>query len=521
MSAVPEIVRAALGSGLLVPPSPRRWPAVARELGAGSPGFGTLLRVAAARTPRRIALVDDEGALTYEELLAEIGAAAIALQRTHGVAPGETIGVLCRNGRRFVISLLATASLGADVLLLNTDFRGRALAASLEGHGVRLVIADAEFVPVLEVIPETAIASSALRDRWGTVDPAPREGRLILLTSGTTGTPRGVPRDPAPSTLLGMTASVIARIGAHVGYRTAVAVPFFHAFGLAALALTLGLGGTVITQSRFDPAAALDRAAAHRADALMVVPAMLARILDAAPREAVPGVVLSGGSALLPALADRFTARFGDVLFNGYGSSEVALATLATPDDLLRAPGTVGRPVSGATVRVLDDDGAPVRVGVTGRIFVGGRPAVGRYTGGQEKDQADGLIATGDLGHLDRYGLLHVAGRDDDMIVSGGENVYPRAVENALAAHARVADSCALGVADPQYGQRLVALVEADPARLTEEALRDYLRGSLSRFEQPRDIHFVAAVPRNAAGKVDRRAAAALLADLEAEGASR
>ncbi|MGC5023909.1 AMP-binding protein [Tsukamurella sp. DT100] len=522
MSAVPEIVRAALGSGLLVPPPPHRWPAVARGLGSGAPGFVALLRVAAARAPGRIALVDDEGALTYGDLLAEVGAAATALHRSHGVAPGETVGVLCRNGRRFVVALLATASLGANVLLLNTDFRGRALAASLEGHAVRLVIADEEFVPALDEIPETTIASSALRDRWGTVDPAPREGRLILLTSGTTGTPRGVPRDPAPSTLLGMTASVIARTGAHVGYRTAVAVPFFHAFGLAALALTLGLGGTVITQSRFDPAVALDRAATHRADALMVVPAMLARILEAAPPESVPPVVLSGGSALLPALADRFTARFGDVLFNGYGSSEVALATLATPDDLLRAPGTVGRPVAGATVRVLDDDGAPVPTGITGRIFVGGRPAVGRYTGGPDKARVGALIATGDLGHLDRHGLLHVAGRDDDMIVSGGENVYPRAVENALAAHAGVADSCALGVADAQYGQRLVALVEtADPARPTGDALRDYLRGSLSRFEQPRDIHFVAAVPRNAAGKVDRRAAAALLATLESEGAAR
>ncbi|BDH55108.1 AMP-binding protein [Tsukamurella sp. PLM1] len=347
MSAVPEIARALLGSGVLIPPAPRRWPAIVRGIGAGSPGFVTLLRVAAARTPARVALVDDEGVLTYEDLLEEVGAAATALHRTHGVGPGGTVGILCRNSRRFVVSLLATASLGADVLLLNTDFRGRALAASLEGHDVRLVIADAEFTGVLSGIPQTTIASAALRDRWGTVEPAPREGRLILLTSGTTGTPRGVPRDPAPSTLLGMTASVIARTGAHIGYRTAVAVPFFHAFGLAALALTLGLGGTVITQSRFEPAAALQRAAAHAADALMVVPAMLARILDSAPGERVPPVVLSGGSALLPALADRFTARFGDVLFNGYGSSEVALATLATPDDLRQAPGTVGRPVAG------------------------------------------------------------------------------------------------------------------------------------------------------------------------------
>lgn len=521
MTAAPEMFRAVVGSRLLVPPSPRRWSAIARGFASGPTGFGTLLRVSAAREPNRTALVDDEGALTYRELRAEVDAAATALRRGHAVGPGDTVGVLCRNGRRFIISLLATASLGADVLLLNTDFRGRALAASLEGHDVRLVIADAEFVTVLDEIPETETVSSALRDRWGTAPSAPREGRLILLTSGTTGTPRGVPRDPAPSTLLGMTASVVARTGAHVGYRTAVAVPFFHAFGLAALALTLGLGGTVITQSRFDPDTALRRAAAYDAEALMVVPAMLARILDAAPGQGVPPVVLSGGSALLPALADRFTARFGDFLFNGYGSSEVALATLATPEDLSRAPGTVGRPVAGATVRVLDDDGAPVRSGVTGRIYVGGRPAVARYTGGPDKNSVGGLIATGDLGHLDGHGLLHVAGRDDDMIVSGGENVYPRAVENALAAHAGVADSCAIGVADAQYGQRLVALVEADPARLPEESLRDYLRGALSRFEQPRDIRFVAAIPRNAAGKVDRRAVAALLASLDETEASR
>jgi acyl-CoA synthetase (AMP-forming)/AMP-acid ligase II len=197
---------------------------------------------------------------------------------------------------------------------------------------------------------------------------------------------------------------------------------------------------------------------------------------------------------------------YGDVIFNGYGSSEVGIGALATPADLREAPETVGRPVVGCAVRILDEDGGPVGPDVTGRVYVGGDLTFEGYTSGDTKDVVDNMMDTGDMGYLDRAGRLFIVGREDDMIVSGGENVYPRAVENALGEHPDVADKAVIGVPDEDYGQRLVAFVVPRPdADIQEAAVREYLKDKVSRYEQPRDIKIVQEIPRNPAGKVVRK----------------
>ena len=196
---------------------------------------------------------------------------------------------------------------------------------------------------------------------------------------------------------------------------------------------------------------------------------MLARILDLSEdvraRNPLPSlrVVISSGARLDPSLARRFSEAYGDIIYNGYGSSEVGIGALATPTDLREAPETVGRPVVGCAVRVLGENGEPVGPDVTGRVFVGGDLTFEGYTGGENKDVVDDMMDTGDMGYLDRAGRLFIVGRGDDMIVSGGENVYPRAVENALAEHPDVADNAVIGVPDEDYGQRLVAFVVPQP----------------------------------------------------------
>ncbi|WP_341267974.1 AMP-binding protein [Gordonia malaquae] len=502
-------------AGMLSPPAPSTAWRMFRA-GADVPtGLGRVLAVSTARWPQRIALRDDHGPLTYLALSEAVDAAALAFGDSYDVGPGDRIGVMCRNGRNFVVAVFAAARLGADVVLLNTDFRGAALESTIRSQRLSLVIADAEFADLIAATG-TPVADPGMRSTRGTLPTPDREGSVVLLTSGTTGSPRGVPRDPDIGALLSMVTTVLDRTGLRTGSRMVVAVPLFHAFGLATMGLTLGLGGTVIVRSRFDPVATVNQCVRHRAHALMVVPAMLPRILDAdlAPGSRVPGVVLSGGSALSPATTRRFTDRFGDVLFNGYGSSEVALATLATPADLRRRPGTVGRAVTGVRIAVIADDGRPAPAGTTGRVFVGGDSSVSEYVGGASKDVHDGLVATGDLGSLDTSGLLHIIGREDDMIVSGGENVYPQALENVLAGHPGVADACAFGVPDTRFGQRLVALV-VPAGDITSNELHEHLHSQVSRFERPRDVVFVDAIPRNAAGKVDRRAARSLSVEEE------
>lgn len=505
--------RAVLRSGLLMPPGPRGLFGVVREAARGRTNPFTLLAVSAARWPARPAVVDEQGSITYRDLLMATESLAIELN-DRGVAAGQAVGILCRNGRGFVMAVFAAALVGADVVLLNTDFRTKALAAALDTHDAKTVICDDEF----------ADAARAAREHLTVIDPAkvqtrhavsrPRvagAGRIVLLTAGTTGAPKGVPREPRIGSAVGIAASILDRTGLRVGSRIAVAVPMFHGLGFGALILTLSLGGTVLTLRRFDAEATLTQASAHRAHALTAVPVMLARILDLPEdlrsRNPWPSlrVVISSGARLDPALARRFTEAYGDVIYNGYGSSEVGIGALATPADLREAPETVGRPVAGCRVAILDEEGGPVGQDVTGRIFVGGDLTFDSYTSGDTKNIVSGLMDTGDIGYFDATGRLFIVGREDDMIVSGGENVYPRAVENALAEHPAVTDNAVIGVPDPDYGQRLAAfVVPSAGASIEESAVREYLKDKVSRFEQPRDVNFVERIPRNPAGKVLR-----------------
>ncbi|HET7664768.1 MAG TPA: AMP-binding protein [Mycobacterium sp.] len=505
--------RAVLRSRLLTPMAPRALFGVLLEAARGRTNPFTLLAVAAARWPDRAAMVDDDGAITYADMRSRSEALAETL-RERGVGPGRAVGIGCRNGRGFVAAVFGSALLGADVVLLNTDFREGALAAALSAHRITTVVCDAEFADRVKAADKSsAVVDPVLVD----AQPAGRRprvagsGRIVLLTSGTTGQPKGVPRKPEIASALGIGASILERTGLRIGARIAVAVPLFHGLGFGTLILAMTLGGTALVQRRFDAEAALMQASRHQADALTAVPVILGRILDlpdeVRARNPLPSlrVVISSGARLDPNLARRFTAAYGDVIYNGYGSSEVGIGALATPADLREAPETVGRPVAGCPVRILDENDRPVRPHVTGRVFVGGDLTFDAYTGGETKNVVANMTSTGDMGYFDDAGRLYIVGREDDMIVSGGENVYPRAVENALAEHPDVADNAVMGVPDEDYGERLVAFVvpRAD-AHLSTDALRDYLRNKVSRYEQPRDIAIVSEIPRNQTGKVLR-----------------
>lgn len=506
--------RALLRSRLLTPPSPLATLRVLREARRGGTNPYTLLAVTATRWPNRAAIVDDDGAWDYRELRAATESLARRLTRD-GVGPGDAVGVMCRNGRGFIAGVFATALVGADVVLVNTEFRSDALASAVSAHRITAMIADGEFGERVRAADESVTlidAATATTEEGDARPDVAAPGRIILLTSGTTGTPKGVPRSPQLRSAVGVWVTILDRTGLRTGSRISVAMPMFHGLGLGMLMLTTALGGTVLTHRHFDAEAALAQASLHRADAFTAVPVVLARIL-ALPdrvraRNPVPylRVVMSSGDRLDPTLGQRFMDAYGDILYNGYGSTEVGIGALATPAELREAPETVGRPVAGCPVRILDKNGRPVGPRVTGRIFVGGELASEGYTSGGAKAVVDGMTSTGDMGYLDNEGRLYIVGREDDMIISGGENVYPRAVENALAQHPAIADNAVIGVPDEKFGHRLAAFVVLQPGADTDEAaLREYLKGKVSRFEQPRDINLVASIPRNPAGKVVRK----------------
>jgi acyl-CoA synthetase (AMP-forming)/AMP-acid ligase II len=506
--------RALLRSGLLRPPAPVPLVRLLGEVRKGGTNPYVLLAVAAARWPDRTAIIDDDGALSYRQLRSETDGLARQLLGG-GVGPGQAAGIMCRNGRGFVRAVFATALAGADVVLVNTDFQSDALAAALGAHRIETVVCDAEFAHRVHVADNTMTVVDVTTTKAPHSDRRPKVaagGRIILLTSGTTGKPKGVPRTPRIRSAVGVWVTILDRTRLHTGARISVAMPMFHGLGLGMLMFAFGLGGTVLTQGRFDAETALAQASLYRADAFTAVPVVLARILDlpeaVRARNPVPAlrVVMSSGDRLDPALAQRFTDAFGDILYNGYGSTEVGIGALATPADLVAAPETVGKPVAGCPVSIFDDNDHPVGPHVTGRVFVGGDLASEGYTGGGGKAVVNDMTSTGDMGYLDDSGRLFIVGREDDMIISGGENVYPRAVENALAEHPGVADNAVVGVTDERFGHRLAAyVVPRSDCDVDEDELREYLQHKVSRFEQPRDIHFLSSLPRNPAGKVLRK----------------
>ncbi|MCV7199194.1 AMP-binding protein [Mycobacterium angelicum] len=513
-SLIATAARAVLSSGLLGPPGPVAALRLVREISRGGTNLYTLLAIAAARWPDRTAIIDDDGALSYAELRSMTESLADELVGS-GMGTGHAVGVMCRNGRNFVAAVFATSLVGADVVMVNTEFRTDALAGALGAHQIRIMFCDNEFAEQIRETGENITVIDPQTVQSQQVESRPRvapAGRIVLLTSGTTGIPKGVPRTPRVSSGLGVSVTILDRTRLQVGSRVALAVPMFHGLGFGILMLAIGLGGTVLTRRRFDAEATLAQASLHRADALSAVPIMLARILDlpqrVRARNPLPSlrVVISSGDRLDPSLARRFMDAYGDVLYNLYGSTEVGIGALATPLELRRFPETVGKPVAGCPVRIYNKNGRPVGPRVTGRIFVGGELTSDGYTGGGGKTVIDRMTSTGDMGYLDEAGRLYIVGREDDMIVSGGENVYPRALENALSRHPGIAENAVVGVPDEQFGRRLAAyVVPRAGGDVDEPTLREYLKGKVSRFEQPRDINIVESIPRNPAGKVVRR----------------
>ena len=184
----------------------------------------------------------------------------------------------------------------------------------------------------------------------------------------------------------------------------------------------------------------------------------------------------------------------------------MAWATIATPDDLRAAPGTAGSPPRGTAIRIVDADGNDVERGRTGRVFVGNEMAFEGYTGGGGKDEIDGLMSSGDVGHFDENGRLFIDGRDDEMIVSGGENVFPREVEDLLADHSDVDEAAVIGVDDEKFGQRLKAfVVPADGKSPSEDDIKSHVKENLANYKVPREVVFLDELPRNATGKVLKR----------------
>ena len=489
----------------------------------------SMIMAVARRSPSAPALADERGVLTYRELDEQSNALANALT-AQGLAPGSVIGVLARDHRGLILAISAAGRAGLRLALMNTGFAKPQFAEVAERENVRAMLHDSEFNSLLDALPpalpriltwledghDVPPGARVLDEMIATADrslppPPPRPGGFVILTSGTTGLPKGAPRTKVTPLA---SVQLVDRIPYPRGGTMVIASPIFHSTGFSNWAVGTALGNKIVLTRRFHPETTLRALAEHRAEMLVAVPTMLQRILALGPETisrydlSALKVIAVSGSALSPELAGRAQDIFGDVLYNIYGSTEVGIATVAQPHELRLAPGTVGAPPVTSAVALFDkQDRRVTRRDDTGRIFVRSAIPFEGYTDGRHKQIIDGYMATGDVGHFDDHGLLHVDGRDDDMIISGGENVYPLEIENLLAQRPDIEEVAVIGVDDAEFGKRLRAIVvPTASAEIDAEEIKAYVKAHLARHKVPRDVIVVDTLPRNATGKVVRRA---------------
>ncbi|MEU0538725.1 AMP-binding protein [Nocardia sp. NPDC005978] len=526
-----------LASGALTPVGPVTAVRIGAALRRYGPSLATVLAISAARHADRTAIIDERGAVTYGTLQRRAEAVAAAL---HALHPGaKTLAVLCRNHRGFIEATVAGAQLGCELVFLNTDLPAAQLAQILDRHRPDILVHDAEYETA---IAATGFAGTRLCADGGTAEPsldslarqshpaAPRVRvpvKITLLTSGTTGLAKGVSRPISQRVLLEMVATSMSATRFGTRDVLVLAPPFFHGFGLALLTGALALGATVITRTRFDPEVALGDIERHRATVFVGVPVMIQRLM-AVPeqrrrefRTDSLRLAVTGAAPIAPVTISRFLAAFGPILVNGYGSTEAGVVSIATADDLLFSPKTAGRPAIGVSVRVLRADRTPAATGETGTIFVRGGLGYHGYVAeanspAPAKEIVDGHVNTGDMGHLDADGRVYVDGRDDDMIVSGGENIYPKEVEDVLADHPAIGDTVVIGVPSAEFGQVLRAYVvpAAGHAAPGDDELKAHIRARLERYKVPKEFRALDRIPRNPSGKVLRKQLDARPSDL-------
>ena len=496
--------RAALA---LAPNLARYWFTTAREVEQG-----------AAAAPDRIALIDDTGVLTYRQLRDDSRSLAkwlLALKEERGLDELR-IGVMARNGRGIILPLAAKGYAGAHIFLLNIGSSPEQLAGIFAENDINVLFIDDEFADRLPANTDgitivrahedggegLSIGQVVRRDVDRQLPRWPKHGNLVLMSSGTTGIPKGIvrPEPRMPFVVAGYLEAIPWRAGDTVQLTASI----FHTWGWSALQVALATRSTIVTRRIFDPEACFRDIQKYRCDGLISSPIFFKQMLDLEESYDTSSLryLASAGNAVTPSLLRHTTERFGPILANIYGSTELALAAAASPEQMQADPTTVGKIPPGTVLKLYDDHGNEVQTGETGRIFLHNETALRGYTNpATEMVEIDGLVEMGDLGYLDDRGCLHVQSRNDDMIIVGGENVHPQSVVEVLEDMPGVGEVYAHGVDDEQMFKRIAVWV-VKSADITADAVRDWVRAHLADHSIPRDVHFVDELPRNAVGKV-------------------
>lgn len=453
--------------------------------------------------------------------------------RALGLKEGDVVAVFLRNGLEYADVVHACRMAGISYCPINWHFTAQEINFILTDSGAKALIASQDLLNGLKgELDPTPIrlvvhAGDGVQDYepWLAQQPA-YDGPFVAprghmaYTSGTTGRPKGVirfafPVQELPQRLAVNRSLIATAYGLQPGARTLLTAPIYHSAPSLYFQNALMLSELVVLTPRFDPEQFLQLVEQHRIDTAYMVPIMYVRLLR------LPAVVrakydlsslkfiASTGSPCAPEVKKAMIEWLGPIINETYASSEAGLVTFINAQDALTHPGSAGRPLMGASVRILDKAQRPLPAGEVGLIYVQ-QPAYADFTykGNEEARQKiahDGMVTLGDMGYLDEDGFLYVCDRDSDLVISGGVNIYPAEIENELLKHPQVADCAVIGIPDAEYGEKLHALVESEQASPALEAqLKEWLKGKLAAYKLPRSIEF-RKLPRDENGKIAKR----------------
>lgn len=475
--------------------------------------FASLPDRRAAHDPDGAAVSDGRQSLTNAQLLDRVRAAALQLQDL-GIGPGDVVALKLTNRIEFVLLLFAAWRIGATITPVNPSMTDVEVDRQVKDSGARLLVVEDHAAPVTD--GTAVLAVGALHKEGVRSDHAPHVDSsalaLLIYTSGTTGTPKGVMLDHA--NIDAMTEMGRLSLGIGPADRCLLILPLFHVNGIVVSILTPLLAGAsvVIAGGRFDPHSFFDLVEQERPTFFSAVPTIYG-MLAALPDDVRPDTSslrfgVCGAAPASAELLNRFEARYGFPLVEGYGLSEGTCGSTVNPVAGPRRAGTVGLPFPGQQIRIVDAEGTEVGPGTDGEVLVKGPNVMRGYLGRPEETArviVDGWLHTGDVGHLDAEGYLTLVGRSKDMIIRGGENIYPKEIEDVLTGDPSVLEAAVIGVPDEKWGEVVVAYIQPRPGMTVDPtALRELCARSLTGFKRPTEFFVVEAIAKNAVGKIDK-----------------
>ncbi len=471
----------------------------------GSVGMNlmALLYIRQKLSPNQIAINENDNCITYHTLYTQSQHLAKKLAMHCDIKPHQKIAIMANNHTIMIHTLFAIARLGADIYLLNTELSVNQLQNIQDAVKFDWIIHDPQISTLTDVKslptdhPEQVSIYSLLND-----DSLPNSSnlkvthfnKLTVLTSGTTGRFKMAGRNSKAQNFISPFYQLLMKLNLSKYNKVYIATPIYHGFGIATLCMSVLLGATIFINKRFDAVKVCQLINKYNIEVITLVPLMLSRMMNYSTTQLRSlRCIITGGAPIAVTLVQRTINQLGEVLYNLYGTSEAGICMIATPNDLINHPSTIGKPITGLSTKLMNNGKEDA---IKGELYIKCAWST----------QGKNWIATGDIAQKDRENNYYLNGRIDDMIVSGGENVYPFEIEQFLINHPDINDLAVISVNDEEFGQRLVAFVVlAAYAKQSEDTLKDWLKPQIARYQMPKKVYIIDELPMTHIGKVDRK----------------